>query len=538
MRISTVYSQLLGVNSILNQQTKLAKTQLQLSTGLKVLTPADDPAVAARTLDIQETIDQVKQYQDNLIPTRSRLNTEETSLESTENVLFRAKELTIQALNAPLTEQDRVAIKFEVDQLLDNIVSIANTRNANGEYIYSGDLSNTPPIKWDATVQGYVYQGGNHQRVLQIANDRQVADGDLGVNVFDNISSVSTTAGTQGGVQSIFDTLQTLSKALTEEYTVPSGTLSGARFLKYGHDFSSGTVDFNLAVDGGAAATVTLAAANYSSLKDLVAAVNTGINAQGALSGNVVARENGNHIEFVSTTTGSSSAVVISDDTDGFLTIAGFTDPQTGNGADLSGVIVGNSSLLQGRDYSATGTSFNLEANGDTANSVNINLTTNLTSLTAIVNEINTQITSAGQQTNMAAQINGNSIEFVSFSNGGPSTIKITELSGDFLKDAGFNNLQTGNLFENTVNDVLSDLDTALDRILETRTSVGARLRALDDQQSQNEKFVVDMQSTLSEIRDLDYAEAISRFNLQSVALQAAQQAYSRVQNLSLFNFL
>jgi flagellar hook-associated protein 3 FlgL len=46
------------------------------------------------------------------------------------------------------------------------------------------------------------------------------------------------------------------------------------------------------------------------------------------------------------------------------------------------------------------------------------------------------------------------------------------------------------------------------------------------------------MKTVLSETEDLDYAEAISKFNLQSVSLQAAQQAYSRVQGLSLFNFL
>jgi len=45
-------------------------------------------------------------------------------------------------------------------------------------------------------------------------------------------------------------------------------------------------------------------------------------------------------------------------------------------------------------------------------------------------------------------------------------------------------------------------------------------------------------QKTLSGIQDLDYAEAISRLNLQMVGLQASQQAFTRIQNLSLFNYL
>ncbi|MGZ4994266.1 MAG: flagellin, partial [Methylobacter sp.] len=83
-----------------------------------------------------------------------------------------------------------------------------------------------------------------------------------------------------------------------------------------------------------------------------------------------------------------------------------------------------------------------------------------------------------------------------------------------------------------------TDLDSALNSFLEARTSVGIRLNVLDDQESQNEKFVLDTKQTLSETQDLDYAEAISRFQLQSTALQAAQQTFAKVKGLSLFNYL
>ncbi len=118
---------------------------------------------------------------------------------------------------------------------------------------------------------------------------------------------------------------------------------------------------------------------------------------------------------------------------------------------------------------------------------------------------------------------------------------------GSFLSDAGFVAGQTGagvdtssiaDRYHVTLNNVLSDLDAALENFLQIRTSVGARLNALDDQENQNEKYSVDMQSVLSKTQDLDYAEAISRFNQENTALQAAQQAFARVQNLSLFNFL
>lgn len=538
MRISTGWSQQLGVNAMLEQQSKMSRTQMQLSSGMKNLTPADDPIASVRALDLQERIDRTTQYQDNIAMARTRLNIEEVALGDAEKIIFRAKELTIQALNAPLNIQDRLAVKVEVDQLLDSMKTIANTKNGNGEFIFSGDLSNQPPFKFDDSVQSFVYQGGVNSRVLQIGPERQVADGDLGYSVFEKIQSESVLAGTQGGVQSIFTTLQSLSQALTNTFTTPSGTLSGERFLKYGAEFST-AADFKMAVGvpPGPATSIPVAAGNYSSLGDLVTAVNTGINST-ALNGQVIARTNGNNIEFVATQTGSSSAITISDDSNNFLTVTGFTDPQTGKGADQVSSIVGASSLLAGRDYSSAPASFKLTADADATRTVEINLTTNLSSLTDMVTEINTQIQSAGKDGFIEARAKGNSIEFVSLNSTAESQIQINALQGGFLLDAGLPDKHAGHLYDTSLNHTLTDLDSALESFLDTRTRVGARLRALDDQESRNETYVFDMKTTLSDTQDLDYAEAISRFNLQEMSLQAAQQAFSRVQNLSLFNFL
>jgi flagellar hook-associated protein 3 FlgL len=84
----------------------------------------------------------------------------------------------------------------------------------------------------------------------------------------------------------------------------------------------------------------------------------------------------------------------------------------------------------------------------------------------------------------------------------------------------------------------LQDLDQVQNRIAEIRTSVGARLNAVDSQVALNEDRALRMQSKLSGIRDLDYAEAIGEFQLNQVALQAAQQAYVQMSRLSLFDYL
>jgi flagellar hook-associated protein 3 FlgL len=60
----------------------------------------------------------------------------------------------------------------------------------------------------------------------------------------------------------------------------------------------------------------------------------------------------------------------------------------------------------------------------------------------------------------------------------------------------------------------------------------------VDDQAALNENFNLGLNRTISEIEDLDIAEAIGRLQLQMVSLQAAQQTFVKTQNLSLFNYL
>jgi len=84
----------------------------------------------------------------------------------------------------------------------------------------------------------------------------------------------------------------------------------------------------------------------------------------------------------------------------------------------------------------------------------------------------------------------------------------------------------------------LQQLDTSLDHVNATRSSVGARLATLDQTQATRQDNEVTLQSSLAQLRDLDYAQAITQLNLQQVGLQAAQQSYARIAQLSLFNYL
>ena len=92
--------------------------------------------------------------------------------------------------------------------------------------------------------------------------------------------------------------------------------------------------------------------------------------------------------------------------------------------------------------------------------------------------------------------------------------------------------------FHNAMNRSLTDLNQSLDNILEVRGSIGARLNALDAQETINDAYRIQIREILSNVEDLDFAEAVSRLNLELTGLEASQKAFTRVQNISLFNFL
>jgi len=87
-------------------------------------------------------------------------------------------------------------------------------------------------------------------------------------------------------------------------------------------------------------------------------------------------------------------------------------------------------------------------------------------------------------------------------------------------------------------NGFMNDLNLMLSHMGEVRASVGARMNALEDQKIINDDFILVMETNKSRIEDLDYAEAISRFNQEQISLEAAQKTFASLQGLSLFNYI
>jgi flagellar hook-associated protein 3 FlgL len=201
-----------GINAILQRQSDASKSQLQISTGKRINTPSDDPAGAARVISYTREIETLEQYLSNADRVTARLGLEEASIDAMQNILQRVRELTVQGGSDLLTQQNKQAIAAEIWELREEVIGLANTRDAQGEYIFAGYQTGTKPFEEQAggTVD---YNGDLGSRKLQISATRQIADGDNGYDVFVDVETAT-------GKRSVFDTLYQIATDLDNNLTV------------------------------------------------------------------------------------------------------------------------------------------------------------------------------------------------------------------------------------------------------------------------------------------------------------------------------
>ena len=213
-----------GLNAMQRLQTALDRTQRQLSSGNRILTPSDDPISASRALVVRESIGRLEQFERNANIATNRLSQEESALNSVNNVLQRVRELALQANNATQSNESRTSIAVEMRQQLDQLVLLANQKDGNGAFLFAGHSEGAQPVT--RTGSSFTYNGDQGQRSIQIGEGRQVADGDSGAAVFFTIrngngvfSAVPAAGNTGTGVVGT-STLVDPSTWVPDQYTI------------------------------------------------------------------------------------------------------------------------------------------------------------------------------------------------------------------------------------------------------------------------------------------------------------------------------
>ena len=190
MRFSFLQGFNRSVQNMLNLQEQSYKTQNQVSTGQRIVTPADDPVASAVLIQLDQEQSQISQFIANANIVENRLQTEEVQLRAVNELLVDVKEQTILASNGINAFEVRKSIASELEYRLEELVSLANTLDANGEYIFSGFQGNTKPFVQNPD-GSFTYQGDDGQRSLNIGGGTQIPISDSGRKIFEDIPAAS-----------------------------------------------------------------------------------------------------------------------------------------------------------------------------------------------------------------------------------------------------------------------------------------------------------------------------------------------------------
>ncbi|MEH6493008.1 flagellar hook-associated protein FlgL [Halopseudomonas sp.] len=190
MRISTIQQFNSGVRGIQDNYANASRTQEQISSGKRILSPADDPVATVRLLQLSQESNKLEQYSNNMTAANNSLAQEEAILNSVNNALQRVREIALEAGGGGLTNEDREALATELGQREEELLDLFNSRNARGEYLFGGYQSNDVPFVKNPD-GSYSYQGDEGQRSVQIAGSKTVALNDNGKELFVNVANVN-----------------------------------------------------------------------------------------------------------------------------------------------------------------------------------------------------------------------------------------------------------------------------------------------------------------------------------------------------------
>ena len=397
MRISTAGFMQGHVESLSRLQTEVQRTQSQVSAGTRVLSPADDPAAAARVQESERWMLAADQQQRNGDLLGSRLALQESALADVTDVLQRTRELAVQGGNGALDTSARKMLAAEVRQRAEQLMQITNRRSPSGEYLFAGASTAAEPFaRQGGAVQ---YAGDDLTRLVEVAPGQRIADGIPGADVFMRIAAGNGVFAIRAGAAN-------------------AGTgIAGA-----------GTLVDPAAWDGEPYRVLIMANGDWEARDAADALVASG--------------------PYSSSSTIEFKGIRLS----------------------ITGTPV-------------AGDQFHIDPSG--TESV-------FATLDRLAATLESPVTTAAQRAAAA----------------------------------------------NEMNSVMAQLGQGLEHMSSQRAVLGSRLLAVDDAASSRAMLREDVTASLSGLRDLDYAEALTRLNMQLTGLQAAQQSVARLGRMSLFDYL
>ena len=556
MRISSIQAFNNGVSGLGRNYSNLIRTQEQISSGNRILTPADDPVASVRLLQLEQQQAVLGQYKENLTAAKNSLAQEETTLNSVNTVLQRVRELAVKAGGGALSADDRKSIAKELSEREGELLNLMNSRNARGEYLFSGFLGKTEPFQRnpDGT---YSYSGDEGQRSLQVAGSSNVAINDNGKRLFEDVSNANRIINALGVNNAALPTpplpatnIPALPTADQRVFMSPGLVQDNQTFNSdfragepYSLAFISGTefriydsagADVTSEVPGGGLIDPLVSGGNAINfrgmrfqldvvlqpgdneldldtlLADTATPGTPGINThsftlQSAPTDFAVNRSSTNNSAAIIAPAGISNQATFDSQFPTSGVVLRFTDDTNyevysqpvGPGSPVlaTGTVVGPYPAT----FSVFGADFTLSAPAAAAGGDEFGVQPQFQEQRSILNTIS--------RLRQALESSPTS--------------------------------PAGNLgVRNEVAIALTNLDSGLGKVFEVQTEIGARMNLIDTTEIDNEDVTLVNKAVQADLRELDYAEALSRLSFQTIVLEAAQQSYVKIAGLNLFNQL
>lgn len=523
MRISTSQYYESSTANYSRNYSNIVKTGEEASDLIRVRTAADDPVGAARLLQLEHQSSMLSQYDTNTTSVRNTLSQAETTLGSIDTILQRVNELALGAGNATFTDTERKATATELGKLEEQLYSLMNTRDENGQYLFSGSKGETQPFvrNGDGT---YTYQGDNTQLQLQVGDMLTMASNDTGFSTFQQAINTSRTQTTLTAPANAGDVRMTLSNGQV-----------------------SANIGYNDAFRANEPYTITMVSPTQFSIKDQAGndytseASGAGVIDPGT-TGSIAVSFRGVDLklnvnlkegETTAALTGHSFTLASKPDD-----INGTRSPGNTSSTQITGTSVADPALYAKAFPEGgavlkfgTGGAYALYAQPLTADSRPVSegtLAAGATSLTA-----------AGVTFNFNATPSDSDQYTVSVNKHQTQNIleTVSQLRQALEKPVD-GSATAAQALSAALDSAIANISSGQNQLGYTVTSIGARGKALDLQELANESLSIANSTTQSSIRDSDPAEVMTRLTLQQTMLQASQMAFSRISQLSLFNSL
>lgn len=502
MRISTQTFYQRSTNSILERQANTSQLNVKLSAAKRVLQAADDPVAAASIQRLKQGVSVNTQYIKNIDVATAANAQEESTLGQVVNLLQRTRELMVSAGDGVFSLDNFETIAKELEQIKSEFVGLANSRDGNSEYIFSGYKADTKPFQVDAfgSVQ---YLGDRGVRKVQVGPGVKAETNDNGFGLFMNL-----TTGNGSFVS-------TVGKGNTGSGVVEQGVVFDPSIAS---NFSGEEYSVHLTEPGAGTPT------QYSVYSIKPATV----------AGNATVKLAGIDLNNASITNVNPASVF----------------PNAGSSVNVQLLATATAGQFEVQINGKTSLPTIYDANVATAQKIAIDgMTVEVSGVPVAADtyQINKYIAPTQYFENQSIEFNGVRTQI----KGKPLDQDYFTLSPSKSKDV-FATIQSAidtlRIPGNTdtqeavrltqLNMAQLELDNAMSSVVNTRSSVGARMQTLSNQNEIGQEFKLVSQTAMSKLEDLDMAQAISDLKIEQTALQVAQQTFVQLQRLNLFDLL